>query len=166
LGRPGIVHHPSSIVHRLGSLLSRAIADNPSTLFDCHLFADTPPEPGALRDWRAALPYQPGYLDRVAVYRRAAPEPGHERVSPRLWLVLPWIAQAAPEAYQGIAAIIWTYDMAVGEAPPFEAWAAAGGAGCGCAARRRSRSSSGKRRLNNAYGSITYLTSPSERNER
>jgi radical SAM superfamily enzyme YgiQ (UPF0313 family) len=123
------LNRPSSIVNRLTRLLARAIAENPTTLFDCYLLAETPPDPGALRDWRAALPYQPGYLDRVAVYRLASPEPGHQRVSPRLWLVLPWTAQAAPEAYAGVAEIIWVYDMAAGEMPPFGAWAAAGGAG-------------------------------------
>jgi hypothetical protein len=119
----------SSVVGRLTSLLAHAITENPSTLFDCYLLADTPPQPGALRDWRATLPYSPGYLDRVAVYRRRWPEPSHERVSPRLWLVLPWTAQAAPEEYAGVAEIIWVYDMAAGETPPLGAWAAAGGAG-------------------------------------
>ena len=65
----------------------------------------------------------------MAVYRSESPEPGHQRVSPRVWLVLPWAAQAAPEAYAGVAEIIWMYDMAAGETPPFGAWAAAGGAG-------------------------------------
>jgi len=118
-----------SVVDRLASLLAHAMSENPSTLFDCYLIADTPPQPGALRDWRAALPYRPGYLDRVAIYRRASPEPGHERISPRLWLVLPWTTQAVPEDYAGVAEIIWMYDMAEGETPPFGAWAAAGGAG-------------------------------------
>jgi radical SAM superfamily enzyme YgiQ (UPF0313 family) len=114
---------------QLATLLARAITQNPSTLFDCYLIAETPPQPGALRDWRAALPYWPGYLDRVAIYRRGSPEPSHQRVSPRLWLVLPWTAQAAPEDYAGVAEIIWAYDMGAGETPPFGAWAAAGGAG-------------------------------------
>jgi hypothetical protein len=46
-----------------------------------------------------------------------------------LWLVLPWTAQAAPEDYAGVAEIIWRYDMAPDETPPFGAWMAAGGAG-------------------------------------
>ena len=118
----------------LGDLLARAIAENPTTLLDCYLLADASP-PENLRAWRAALLYQPGYLDRVAVYRRAAeanagaPAPAHDRVSPRLWLVLPWSAQADPQAYQGIAEVIWIYDMAPGEEPPLSAWSAAGGAG-------------------------------------
>ena len=65
----------------------------------------------------------------MAVYRRPSPAPGHERVSPRLWLVLPWTAQAVPKDYAGVAEIIWMYDMVEGEMPPFGAWAAAGGAG-------------------------------------
>ena len=105
------------------------MSENPSTLFDCYLMADTPPQTDALRDWRAALPYSPSYLDRVAVYRRASPEPSHQRVSPRLWLVLPWTTQAVPEDYAGVAEIIWMYDMAAGERLPFGAWTAAGGAG-------------------------------------
>jgi hypothetical protein len=127
---------PSSVVGRLTTLLTHALAENPSTLFDCYVLAKTPPKPDTLRDWRAALPYVPGYLDRVAVYRSPSlrrdselPETGHQRISPRLWLVLPWTAQAAPEAYAGVAEIIWMYDMAAGETPPFGAWAAAGGAG-------------------------------------
>jgi len=53
----------------LTTLLAHAISENPPTLFDCYLPAEMPPEPGALRDWRAALPYSPGYRDCVAVYR-------------------------------------------------------------------------------------------------
>ncbi|MEO7909416.1 MAG: cobalamin-dependent protein [Roseiflexaceae bacterium] len=114
---------------QLATLLEHAISENPSTLFDCYLIAETPPQPSTLRDWQAALPYSPGYLDRVAVYRRQSPKPDHQRVSPRLWLILPWTAQVAPEEYAGVAEIIWMYDMAEGEMPPFGAWAVAGGAG-------------------------------------
>jgi radical SAM superfamily enzyme YgiQ (UPF0313 family) len=129
-----LARHVDVVAHwrdaqRLTALLSQAISENPSTLFDCYMIVETPPEPDELRAWRAALPYAPGYLDRVAIYRHQSPEPGHERVSPRLWLVLPWIAQARPEHYAGVAEIIWMYDMVEGELPPFGAWAAAGGAG-------------------------------------
>ena len=110
-------------------LLARAIAENPATLFDCYLSADAPPTSVELRAWRALLPYQPGYLDRVAVYRRTAPEPPHMRVSPRLWLILPWTAQADPSQNIGIAEIIWEAELATGEMPPLGAWRAAGGAG-------------------------------------
>jgi hypothetical protein len=113
----------------LARLLAQAIAENPATLFDCYLQADMPPAPAELRAWREALPYQPGYLDRVAVYRRAAPEPAHSRISPRLWLVLPWTAQADPADYAGVAEIIWEVELADGETPPLGAWRAAGGAG-------------------------------------
>jgi hypothetical protein len=57
----------------------------------------------------------------------------------RLWLVLPWAVQADPADYTGVAAIIWAYDLASGEAPPLGAWAAAGGAGVwprGCSAEQ------------------------------
>jgi radical SAM superfamily enzyme YgiQ (UPF0313 family) len=113
----------------LARLLAQAIAENPSTLLDCYLRTDTPPHPADLRTWRDTLPYQPGYLDRVAVYRRAEPEPAHARVSPRLWLVLPWTVQADPSDYADLAEIIWEVELAPGEAPPLGAWRAAGGAG-------------------------------------
>ncbi|HNP85734.1 MAG TPA: cobalamin-dependent protein [Kouleothrix sp.] len=114
---------------QVASWLAAAITANPSTLFDCYMFADVAPMPSALREWRAALPFQPGYLDRVAVYRQTMPTPDYLRVSPRLWLVLPWSAQAEPADYQDSAEIIWTYDLYADEAPPLRAWAAAGGAG-------------------------------------
>jgi hypothetical protein len=109
--------------------LAQAIADNPATLFDLYLLCDEPPPPAALRAWRDELPYTPGYLDRVAAYTHHEPEVGHQRVSPRLWLVLPWVAQAEPADYAGVAELIWAYDLAPGEEPPLRAWAAAGGAG-------------------------------------
>jgi radical SAM superfamily enzyme YgiQ (UPF0313 family) len=113
----------------LAALLKQAIAANPSTLFDCYLLAEAPPTPPDLGAWRAALPFQPGYLDRVAVYRRASPQPAHARVSPRIWLVVPWAAQVEPVCYAGIAEIIWEVELAPGEEPPLGAWRAAGGAG-------------------------------------
>jgi radical SAM superfamily enzyme YgiQ (UPF0313 family) len=120
---------PSSFVVRRSSLMQRAIELNPSTIFDIYLLADEPPAPDELRAWHDALPYQPGYLDRVAVYSRPEPAPAHQRVSPRCFLVLPWTASAEPEAYCGVAEIIWRFTLAEGEAVPFHAWAAAGGAG-------------------------------------
>jgi hypothetical protein len=75
------------------------------------------------------LPYQPGYLDRVAIYRRMQPNPQHLRVSPRIWLVLPWTAQIDPQEYAGIAEVIWEYWLAADEIPPLRAWERAGGAG-------------------------------------
>ena len=65
----------------------------------------------------------------MAVYRRESPDLAHERVSPRVWLVLPWVAQAEPADYAGAAEIIWAYDLPEGAEPPLGAWAAAGGAG-------------------------------------
>jgi len=116
-------------VGELSDWLAAAIVANPATLFDCYLLADAPPAPEDLRAWRDALPYAPGYLDRVAVYRRDAPEPAHDRVSPRCFMVLPWAAQAEPADYHGAAEIIWAYDLDAGDDPPLSAWAAAGGAG-------------------------------------
>ena len=108
--------------------LARAIESNPTTLFDLYLLGD-PPAPDELRAWRQSLPFQPGYLDRVAVYRRAAPEPPYDRVSPRIFVVLPWSAQVEPDEYQGAAEVIWAYTLDDGEEPPLGAWRAAGGAG-------------------------------------
>jgi radical SAM superfamily enzyme YgiQ (UPF0313 family) len=116
-------------VERLSTLLTVAIQANLATLFDVYAMADAPPRPDEVRQWREALPYQPGYLDRVAVYRLVTPQPEHERVSPRVFLVVPWIAQIEPTDYAGVAEIIWVYDLAPGEEPPRGAWRAAGGAG-------------------------------------
>lgn len=115
---------------RLGAWLETAIAANPSTLFDCYLLADMqPPAPAALQAWRDTLPFTPGYLDRVAVYRAEQPVPDYQRASPRLWLMLPWAVQAEPEMHCGTAELIWIYDLAPGDEPPLRAWVAAGGAG-------------------------------------
>jgi hypothetical protein len=106
------------------------IAANPSTVFDVYLLSDGPsPAPARLRAWREALPFTPGYLDRVAVYGNVAPVPLHARVSPRLFLVLPWSAQADPDDYAGVAQLIWRYDVPRGESLPLGAWRVAGGAG-------------------------------------
>jgi radical SAM superfamily enzyme YgiQ (UPF0313 family) len=119
----------SSATAQWASWLAGAIATNPSTIFDLYLIEDAPPGPRELQAWREALPYQPGYLDRVAVYRRPSPVPQHEQVSPRVWLVVPWTANIEPHDYTGIAEVIWTYELAEGEEPPLGAWRAAGGAG-------------------------------------
>lgn len=111
-------------------LLTHWIAQNPATIFDLYLFCpDTGPEPAALGAWRDSLPYQPGYLDRVAVYLDRAPDMGHRRVSPRCWLVLPWTSTADPDSYKDIAEVIWRFDLEAGEQVPFGAWYAAAGAG-------------------------------------
>jgi hypothetical protein len=108
--------------------LIQAIAANPATLFDLYLIGAAP-TPTALREWREALPFQAGYLDRVAVYRRPDPEAGYDRVSPRIWLVRPWVDQIEPRDYGGIAEVIWEYCLEAGEDPPLAAWERAGGAG-------------------------------------
>ncbi len=87
------------------------------------------PSPDLLITWRDKLAYTPGYLDRVAVYRREEPQPHHVRVSPRIWLVVPWVSQIDAQEYRGVAEIIWEYPLAPGEEPPLRAWQSAGGAG-------------------------------------
>jgi radical SAM superfamily enzyme YgiQ (UPF0313 family) len=114
---------------KLAGLLGQAINANPTTLFDCYLLAEHPPAPAELRAWVEALPHQPGYLDRVAVYSRRELDRHHDRVSPRLWLALPWTAQIEPVHYAGIAEIVWEIDLAEIVEPPLGAWRAAGGAG-------------------------------------
>ncbi len=110
--------------------LATCIACNPSSIIDLYLLCDAePPTPDELRAWREALPYQPGYLDRVAVYGGAGVERQDQRVSPRCFLVLPWTSAADPAAYGGIAEVIWRFELAPGEAVPAGAWRAAGGAG-------------------------------------
>ncbi len=110
-------------------LLARALQANPTTLFDCYLLSQEQAGPKELHAWRDDLPFVVGYLDRVAVYRRSEPLVEYERVSPRLWLVLPWTAEADPDSYKGVAEIIWSYELAGDSEPPLGAWRAAGGAG-------------------------------------
>jgi radical SAM superfamily enzyme YgiQ (UPF0313 family) len=112
------------------SFLATAISHNPATIFDIYIYCAEELAPAqTLLQWREALPFQPGYLDRVAVYQTLDRAHDYMRVSPRLWLVLPWTSQADPAAYAGVAELIWAYDLAVDEEPPLGAWAAAGGAG-------------------------------------
>lgn len=114
---------------QLSLLFEQCIRQNPSSLLDLYLCTDEPPTPATLIGWRTALPFEPGYLDRVAVYRRTTADIQYDRVSPRIWLVLPWSSQVDAQEYTGIASIIWAYDLAAGEEPPFAAWERAGGAG-------------------------------------
>lgn len=108
--------------------LHDAMRQNPSMLLDLYLVGE-PPAPAWLREWRASLPYTPSYLDRVALYRLEDPAQGHARVSPRVWLVVPWVAQVDPACYDGVAGVIWEYLLAEGEHAPLSAWERAGGAG-------------------------------------
>ncbi|WP_161569167.1 B12-binding domain-containing radical SAM protein [Candidatus Oscillochloris fontis] len=97
---------------------------NPSSVVDLFLHVrDELPRVEALRAWRRALPYQPSYLDRVNVYLNDS------QVRLRLWLVLPWVAQVEPEAYAGVAEVLWRYVAVAGEVLPLGAWRVAGGAG-------------------------------------
>jgi Protein of unknown function (DUF4080) len=111
-------------------MLATAIKDNPSTVFDVYLYCETEtPSAHALLQWREALPFQPGYLDRVAVYQANNPEQGHTRVNPRCFLLLPWTSIVEPAAFDNIAEVIWRFELAEGDAVPLKAWYGAGGIG-------------------------------------
>ncbi|HEU5101517.1 MAG TPA: radical SAM protein [Roseiflexaceae bacterium] len=111
-------------------VLAAAISSNPATIFDVYLCcAEAPRSADALRQWRAGLPFQPGYLDRVAVYQLAEPGPGYARVSPRCFLLLPWTSTVDPADLRDTAEVIWQFALADGDALPLSAWYAAGGSG-------------------------------------
>lgn len=111
-------------------LLAAALSDNPSTTFDVYIGCEAePPSPAALCRWRDELPFQPGYLDRVAVYQSRDPTEGYTRVNPRLFLVLPWSSTTEPAGFEGIAEVIWRFELMEGDAAPLGAWYSAGGAG-------------------------------------
>ena len=130
-----LARHVDLVLHQadltaVTPLLIGWIGQNPATVFDLYLLcADLPPEPAALTAWRDSLPYQPGYLDRVAVYLEQALDTGHRRVSPRCWLVLPWTSTVDPDSYAGVAEVIWRFELADGDQVPFGAWYGAGGSG-------------------------------------
>lgn len=110
--------------------LATSIARNPSCVIDLYLLCATePPTPAELREWRERLPYQPGYLDRVAVYSSATPAGQDVRVSPRCFLVLPWTSTVNPDDYKRVAEVIWRFELNAGDSVPAGAWRAAGGAG-------------------------------------
>lgn len=110
--------------------LAQGIAANPATIVDLYLRCDEhPPNSAELSRWRGDLPYQPGYLDRVAVYGVAEPRELHRRVSPRCFLVLPWTATIQPKSYRDVAEIIWQFELGEGDPLPLGAWVAAGGIG-------------------------------------
>ncbi|MBX0327560.1 cobalamin-dependent protein, partial [Oscillochloris sp. ZM17-4] len=121
---------PADQLAQMTPLLAGWMQANPSTVFDIYLeVAGEPPRPEVLRAWRDGLPYTPGYLDRVAAYANETPEPGHARAGLRIWLALPWVSQAEPGDYAGVAGVIWRYELGEGEALPLGAWRTAGGAG-------------------------------------
>lgn len=130
-----LAQHVDVVLHWAGlsaqtPLLAACIAANPAAIIDLYLLCpEVAPDPQTLHDWRAALPYQPGYLDRVAVYLDPEPEQGHRRVSPRCFVVLPWTATVDPATYRDVAELIWQFELAEADAVPFGAWYAAGGAG-------------------------------------
>jgi radical SAM superfamily enzyme YgiQ (UPF0313 family) len=110
-------------------LLAAAITHNPATVFDVYLECDEAPDVEALSNWRETLPLRPGYLDRVAVYTGSTPERGYTRVSPRVFLLLPWTLAVEPADFRHIAEVIWRYELADGDPLPLNAWYGAGGAG-------------------------------------
>jgi hypothetical protein len=104
---------PAQALAAATSTLAAAIKANPSTMIDLYLLCKgAPPTADELLRWREELPFTPGYLDRVAVYLNEEPFPAYRRVSPRLFLVLPWEAAIDPEPYNGVAEIIWAIDEA------------------------------------------------------
>ncbi|MBA3946562.1 MAG: cobalamin B12-binding domain-containing protein [Herpetosiphonaceae bacterium] len=64
------------------------------------------PEPTVLHGLHQAWPHQIGYLDRVAVYQQAQPEPPYRKVTPR-WTLLLRAMTIDPLRYEGIAHIVW-----------------------------------------------------------
>jgi hypothetical protein len=111
-------------------VMAAALRDNPSTVFDVYIYCESElPSANALLQWRAALPFQPGYLDRVAVYQSAEPTQGYMRVSPRCFLVLPWTSTVEPAHFNTIAEIIWGFELAEGDCVPLNAWYGAEGKG-------------------------------------
>jgi len=126
---------PALALGPAGALVAQIGAASPSTVVDLYLrCAGEPPPPDALRAWRESVPHAPGYLDRVAVYAGEGagggpPEPDHGRVSPRIFLALPWTALVEPAAYTGVAAVIWIFRPTPDAPLPLGAWRSAGGAG-------------------------------------
>jgi radical SAM superfamily enzyme YgiQ (UPF0313 family) len=111
-------------------VLATAIMCNPATIFDVYFYCEeAPPSAHTLRQWREALPFQPGYLDRVAVYQSVEPTQGYTRVSPRCFLVLPWTSTVDPADFRDIAEIIWRFELAEDDSVPLNAWYGAGGSG-------------------------------------
>jgi radical SAM superfamily enzyme YgiQ (UPF0313 family) len=112
-------------------LLAAAITANPSAIFDVYITCEEAPNPPphVLQQWRETLPFQAGYLDRVAAYQEDESAHGFRRVSPRCFLVLPWIVAVEPANFRDIAEVIWRFELEDGDAVPLNAWYGAGGAG-------------------------------------
>ncbi len=147
-------------------ILAAAIGSNPSTIFDIYLYCEEEaPAPHALAQWREALPFQPGYLDRVAVYQAGDPERGYTRVSPRCFLVLPWTSTVEPADFDSIAEVIWRFELAEGDSVPFNAWYGAEGSGIclhfrpDCTASYRSQVIEAVAQWEQETGRFVWLTS-------
>ncbi len=91
---------------KLRRLVWPIAAANPTIVWDV-LIEDVLPDPAELRDLRAAWPHAIGYLDRVAVYARPAPEPPWEKATPRFVLVVPWGTPLDPLRYERTALVMW-----------------------------------------------------------
>ena len=108
-------------------VLAQCITANPAGVFDVYVLCETPPDIEELRAWSERLPWRPGYLDRVAAIADAAAAPA--RVSPRCYVVLPWNVMADPDAYRGVAGVVWEFEAQEPAPLPLGAWRAAGGHG-------------------------------------
>jgi hypothetical protein len=152
-------------VAAISAPLAAALRDNPATIFDIYICCeDEVPSAAALRSWRDELPFQPGYLDRVAVYLSSDPTDGYTRVNPRLFLVLPWSSTVAPADFAGVAEAIWRFELAEGDAAPLGAWYGAGGLGValsfapGCTEEYRSQVMAELERWERETGRSVWLT--------
>jgi hypothetical protein len=155
----------ASDVAAISAPLAAALRDNPATIFDIYICCeDEVPSAAALRSWRGELPFQPGYLDRVAVYLSSDPTDGYTRVNPRLFLVLPWSSTADPADFAGVAEAIWRFELAEGDAAPLGAWYGAGGLGValsfapGCTEEYRSQVMAELERWELETGRSVWLT--------
>ena len=81
---------------------------NPTIVWDV-LIEGEPPPPGELRTLRNEWPHQIGYLDRIAVYNRAVPEPAWLKATPRIVLLPTWGSAVDPLSYEGLALVIWRF---------------------------------------------------------
>jgi hypothetical protein len=115
-------HFDAEVVRRLCGPIAQA---NPTICWDIVVDGDAP-EPSMLRRLHADWPHATGYLDRIAVYERIAPEPPYGKATPRFVLLAPWGTALDPLRYEGIARIFWRLDPSEAD---LQAVAASGGAG-------------------------------------
>ncbi|HSH77189.1 MAG TPA: cobalamin-dependent protein [Herpetosiphonaceae bacterium] len=82
---------------------------NPTIVWDV-LIEGEPPPAHELREMRDEWPHETGYLDRIAVYTRPAPEPEWARATPRFVLLPRWGMDADPLRYEGLALLLWRFN--------------------------------------------------------